>query len=109
MGRSTLGSVRRMRSGRYQARVTVNGRKTPLGTFATRTEARQAIAGWTVTQKSPTPRRSMTVEAWSKEWSQTRVGHRPTTRCRDQLIIDSHILPVFGELELGEVTAADVQ
>jgi len=43
MSRSSYGSVRRLPSGRYQARVTIDGDLGPLGTFRTRREATAAM------------------------------------------------------------------
>src|SRR5438874_4751293 len=106
--KSSFGSVRRVPSGRYQARVTVEGRKLSLGTYATRRDAVAAIANASqvVTQPSaPT----ITCGEWLHQWRHTRVGHRLATQQRDGNAINRHVVPTFGHVALTDITPIDVQ
>jgi integrase len=108
MGRWGTGTVRRLASGRFQARLTLAGRKVSLGTFATRREATAALARATATGKTRSTGRTA-VSNWAERWWETRVGHRPTTRHRDRQVLDNEILPALGVRQLAQLTTADVQ
>jgi len=110
VGRWGTGTVRRLGSGHYQARVTISGRRVALGTFATRREATAAISNATTAGVGPSrPADRLSLDAWAERWWATRVGHRPTTRARDRGVLDHHILPAFAGRRLDQVTASDVQ
>jgi integrase len=108
MTRSSYGSIRRLPSGRYQARVTIDGRMEPLGTFRTRREAATAMAEASHPRPPERPPR-MTVAEFCDHWWTTRAGHRPSTRARDRQVIDHDLLPVFGPRPLDGITPMDVQ
>jgi integrase len=105
--------IRQLNSGRYQARytVTINGRvvQRSAGTFATLQDAKDARSLAIAQRKQGTwvdptgPR--MTVRAWSVKWQTLRNQHSVRTRS----FLKMHILPVFGEQRLGDLTPVDVQ
>ena len=97
VGRWGTGTVRRLGSGHYQARVTISGRRVALGTFATRREATAAISQATTAGVGASrPDDRLSLDAWAERWWATRVGHRPTPRARDRGVLDHHILPAFA-------------
>jgi|SRR5665213_1352159 len=55
MERSGFGTIRRERSGRYQARLRVRGRQFGIGTFTTRREAAQALGRFAASYETRTP------------------------------------------------------
>lgn len=99
--------------GRWQARVTRLGHQVAIGTFPTRQEALDALARCRVDAERglwarPSGGRThlaTVVESW---WV-TRVGHRPSTRQRDRMVIDHDILPALGQAQLVEIGHAQVQ
>jgi len=110
VGRWGTGTVRRLRSGHYQARVTFSGRRVALGTFSTRPEATAAISiATTAGVGASRPADRLSLAAWAERWWATRVGHRPTTQARDRGVLDHHILSAFAGQRLDQITAADVQ
>jgi integrase len=113
MERSGFGTIRRARSGRYQARVRVRGRQTAIGTFDTRREAAQALGCFAANYDTRTPvdRKAsrQTVGEFAEPWWKTRAGHRPSTRVRDREALDRDVLPFFRDAQLGRLDRADVQ
>lgn len=96
MSRSAFGSIRRLPSGRYQARVTLEGRMTPLGTIRTRRDAVSAVAGATASpQAIEMSLTQVTLEEYCAEWWVTRAGHRVSTRARDRQVLNHDVLPVW--------------
>lgn len=49
--------------------------------------------------------------AWSERWLESKVRHglRSATRDKYRSILDTHLLPVFGDLSLDSITQWDVQ
>jgi integrase len=111
--KSGFGTIRRGRSGRYQARVRVRGHQVGIGAFDTRREAAQALARFAADQGShasidrKAARRAL--GDFAEVWWQTRSWHRPSTRLRDRQALDRDVLPFFGAAPLGRLTRADVQ
>ena len=113
MAKSAFGTIRRLDSGHYQARIRLRGRQVTLGTYTTRREAAASIAaagaesgGGAVIDRA---RGRQRVAILAEQWWATRVCHRAATRARDRLILDYDVLPFFGQIAIGEVDAADVQ
>ena len=113
--RRTSGSVRRMSSGRWQARVTdTDGGRVPLGTFATKADAQHALNTALVDQSrggwvDPNAGR-IKLRAYAVDWIRTRPQPlRPTTRDLYEYLLRVHILPGLGETELGKLTAIRVR
>lgn len=113
--RSQFGSIRRLPSGRYQARFTEPGTDRLINaphTFTTRGDAQ----GWLAVQRgkivSGTWKRKevspLTVGEYAAKWLAEKTL-RPTTREHYQLLLDCHILPVLGGLQLAKLDAATVR
>ena len=106
--------IRRLPSGKYQARypVTEYGRTVmrSAGTFTTLSDAKDARSVALAARRQGAwvdpagPR--MTVERWMTQW-QTLRRVKSTVRLRSFLKV--HILPTFGACRLGEITPVDVQ
>ena len=81
MERSGFGTIRRERSGRYQARVRVRRRHFGIGTFNTRREAAQALGRFAASYETRTPldRKAgrETIGEFAKSWWKTRTGKGP--------------------------------
>ncbi|NLV92233.1 MAG: hypothetical protein GX030_07565 [Firmicutes bacterium] len=43
-----------------------------------------------------------------REWLDSRINYRDTTRLRNKNIIEKHIIPAFGELKLNELDARSI-
>ena len=113
MGRPSSGSIRRLPSGLWQARISHLGRQLTLGTFPSRQEALDSVAearsegtrGRLVDPSRGHTRVAVVVEKW---WL-TRSGHRASTRARDRVVLDRHLLPELGDAQLSELTHDEVQ
>ena len=124
MARENWGSIRRLKSGRYQARARgSDGRlhpaKTPNGrplTFPTKGEARAWLAdrhseanrGQTY---SPTPRQPAALRFGEyvdrQWWPNQRLAPRTADHYRRML--DKHILPTFADVPLPDITSAMIR
>lgn len=114
MAKSAFGTIRRLDSGRYNARVRVRvrGHQITVGTFPTRRAAAGAIAaagaeagGERVIDRTAG---RQPLKIFAERWWDTRAGHRPSTRARDRLILDHDLLPFLGRVPMIELGAADV-
>lgn len=102
------GSVRKLPSGKWQARVHhSDGTRTPLGTFSTKREADQSLTLATSDQLRGQwidPRRGQrTFEEYSKLWLEQR-PLRPRTTELYEYLLRLHICPRLGGFELAELT-----
>jgi integrase len=113
MGRRQFGRVRRLPSGKWQARHPgPDGLDRSLGTFATKAAANQALAQVELQMASGAwidpSRREQTLAAYAAAWLETR-NLRPRTResYEDQLRL--RILPRLGKMPLGKITSQEVR
>ena len=112
--RSPWGSVRRLGSGRYQARYRVDGiQYEATDTFRTRREADEFLLGARAdiqreTWVSPDAGR-VTFEEYAASWLQQRPNLRPRTRELYEGELRLHILPVLGPVELRKLTTMRVR
>lgn len=122
--RRGFASVRKLPSGRYQARVSgpdLVRRPAPY-TFATKQDAeawaadqRRAMTSGTWSVEPPTePKPELTVAEWAEAWlsySQARPDRPIRARTAEQYrsALDREILPVLGNRLLADVTTADVR
>ena len=110
---SGFGTIRRGRSGRYQARVRVRGRQFGIGAFDTGRDAAHALARFAAEQGATgaVDRKAArrTLADFAEVWWQTRTWHRPSTQLRDRQALDRDVLPFFGAAQLGRLTRGDVQ
>lgn len=114
--RRGFGSIRRLASGRYQARCTGAGGRTVKAphTFATKTAAEMWLTdhrrGLDAANADAEP---VTFAEYAKDWLATRQSAgRPIkdrTRVHYQGILDRELTPTFGDTLLGSITSADVR
>ena len=113
--RRAFGSVRRLPSGRWQARYyDLQGRPhTGPATFATKTDANRYLAtveadltrgAWNNPRLGKT-----TFRAWVERWQQTTTNLRPTTCSLYGYLLGRFLLPTFGELPLARIDVMAVR
>jgi enoyl-CoA hydratase/carnithine racemase len=111
--RRQWGSVRKLASGRYQARL-------PDGSPAPETFPTKADAGrWLSLAEAdlvrgtfvhPSLNANVTVAEWLQEWRASHSLHkRPTTLLRDESAIRRHLVPRLGDIQLAKLRQTDVQ
>jgi hypothetical protein len=106
--RST-GSVRRLPSGKWQARVySPAGDRTALDVFPTKAEADRTLRAALVDQMRGSyvdPRHGrVTFESYAASWLEHRPNLRPRTRELDDGRLRNHLLPTLGPVELAKLT-----
>jgi integrase len=115
MSRRRFGSVRRLPSGRWQARYRTNdGRQhTAPETFATKTEATRHLAQvetdlsrgqWSDPRLGRT-----TFTEWAARWEATTVNLRANTQAAYRNLLRRYLLPTFGPMPLGDLDAMAVR
>lgn len=95
------------RGNSYQARYRdADGRTRAAGTFARKSDAQKAAdqAGINLHEDKET----LTWTEWKPIWWASRTVE-PGTLARDQLAIDKHVEPRWGEIRLDEIAKHDVQ
>lgn len=112
--RSHFGSVRKLPSGRYQARYWHAGEmRAAPATFMAKADAKAWLAGaetdihrgaWTNPAGG-----QLTVAELSKRWLEHDPSKRSSTLARDEAIVRLHVLPRLGGTRLREVTPPDIQ
>lgn len=116
MARRNFGTVRRLPSGRWQARYSTDDGeriKAPI-TFLTKADANHWLAAVETdmirgTWQDPTLGR-ITVAEWSERWMATKVPTvRRATVDQYEYILRLHIIPHLGEREIGSITPSEVQ
>jgi integrase len=111
--RRQWGSVRRLRSGRYQARLP-DGVPAPE-TFVTKSEASRwlSLAEADLVRGTfvhPSLAAGVTVAEWLDEWISAHSVHkRATTMVRDQSAIRRHLIPALGHVQLTKLRQTDVR
>ena len=111
--RRPWGSVRRLASGRYQARLP-DGSPAP-DTFTTKAEASRwlSLAEADLVRGTfvhPSLNANVTVAEWLEEWRASHSLHkRPTTLVRDESAIRRHLVPRLGDVPLAKLWQTDVQ
>ncbi len=112
--RRSFGTVRKLASGRYQARYPVDGEQVPLEeTFATEKLADQALAKVAVdldrgAHVDPRHAKGTLGEYWA-DYLTTQVGWAPTTKQNRQDVWRLYIEPTFGEVPLNKITTTWVK
>jgi integrase len=110
----STGTVTRNASGTWRARIHApDGSRVSIGSYRTKTEAVQALAvalgdqtkgSWV----NPASGR-LTFAMYADDWLRHREGLRPLTFELYEGQLRVHLLPAFGEFELGEITPAHVR
>jgi integrase len=109
MGRRRFGSVRRLPSGRWQARYhATDGRlHTAPQTFATKTDATRFLVQveadltrgrWSDPRLGRTP-----FAEWATRWQATTVNLRPNTRATYTNLVRRYLLPTFAATPLADL------
>jgi integrase len=117
MGRRQFGTVRRLPSGRWQARYwepAAGERVTAPRTFASKSEALRWLAS-VETDRSRGPSSvgvdasELTFAEWANEWLLLKPAKRATSLARDRAAIRVHFNPVFGDRLLHEITPLNIR
>ena len=113
--RRQFGAVRRLPSGRWQARYrdTSGGEHTAPLTFATKSDASRYLA----TVETDVMRGEwidhrlgrIAFDRWVHQWQATTVNLRPSTRARDESYLRSLILPAFASVPLSDIDHLSVR
>jgi integrase len=89
------------------------GHQITIGAYLSRQEAFDAIAdarsGVARGRFIDASRGRVRVEILTEQWWLTRAGHRVSTRARDRMVLDQHLLPELGHAQLLELTHEEVQ
>jgi len=118
--RRQLGGIDRLQSGRYRARVVdeATGERVSLGTYRTKADAEQALASAISDQSRGRWVRPDSGTAlfagYGEQWLASRLGRggvplRPRVRELYEGQLRLHILPAFGNVELGRIRPAQVR
>jgi integrase len=114
-GRRRFGRIRKLPSGRFQARyLGPDGREhTAPDTFATKTDAAKTLdriegdlhrGGWT------DPRRAReSLKSYAEQWIEHRPGLKPRTAELYRALLRLHIEPRLGKTALGELSPSQVR
>jgi integrase len=113
--RRSFGSIRRLPSGRWQARYEDRFGRTHTAprTFPTKTEAQRFLAGietdlsrgtWHDERRGRVP-----FAEWAEQWRSTTVNLRSSSRARDESYLRNLILPTFGRQLVGEIDHLEVR
>jgi integrase len=115
MSRRQFGTVRRLPSGRWQARYRngLDERVTAPQTFVTKGDAQRWLA---VTQADllrgtyvdPTAGQ-VTFARWAEEWLEGNPAKRSASLARDRAALRTHLLPVLGNLPVASITPRHVR
>jgi len=114
-GRRQFGSVRRLPSGRWQARYfTRDGEEHAAPqTFATKADAARFLARVQTEMDRGEwhdPRLArITFGRWVEEYLAGARHKRPTTRARDEVVVRTHFLSALGRKPLTAITPLDVR
>jgi integrase len=109
------GSIRRLRSGRLQARVKdpMTNKLVAIGTYATKGEADRAIAVAQADQLRAAwvdPRRGrLTLHDYGERWLAGRTDLRPRTHETYEGLLRLHITPWLGDVEIGKLATSAVR
>ena len=108
-----MGHVRRVDSGRWEARYRGPDGRERSRRFSTRRDAQAFLERTGADQQRGEWRdpqgAKVLVADWVEAWWATTVNLRPSSRARDEAYIRNHVLPAFGELPLGAITQLDVR
>jgi integrase len=113
--RRRFGRLRRLPSGRWQARYPgPDGRDYPASeTFATKTDADRWLAmveADMLRGEWVDPRSGETIfSEWVDQWLRSNPTKRPTTLARDESVLRTHFLPLLGPRPLASITRLDVR
>lgn len=109
MGRRQFGTIRKLPSGRFQARYRddAGNQVAAPQTFETKTAAGQWLAALQTdmdrgTYADPTAG-AVTFADWAEDWMGFKSGQRPATLARDRTAIYTHFNPLIGDMPVGRI------
>lgn len=114
-GHRGFGNVRKLPSGRWQARYPgPDGRmRNAPRTFATKREGEKWLSiteGQLITGEWTDPERAkIRLADYAAKWINERAGLRPNTKALYEWLWAKHIGPRLGEMQLGKITTALVR
>lgn len=115
-GRRRFGAVRKLSSGRWQARFRdpeTGAYRSAEQTFATKTAAAKWLAAIETDMVRGVwhdPKRGEVLFGTvAEQWYATKLHLRPSTQHIYRTLLDRHILPTFRDLPVGSITTLDVQ
>ena len=115
-GRRRFGAMRKLPSGRWQARFRdpeTRLTRTAPNTFPTKTEASRWLsiieADMTRGLWHDPKRGDVLFGEVAEQWYATKLHLRPSTQHIYRTLLDRHILPTFAERPVGAITTLDVQ
>jgi integrase len=113
--RRHAGAIRKLPSGRYQARIRdpFTNRLIPLGTFATKADADAVVADAQASQRRGSfidPGRGRTTfAAVAQAWLESNPAKRSSSFARDDIIVRVHLVPALGSRQIADIRPTDVQ
>ena len=113
--RRQFGRIRKLPSGRWQARYPDGSGRDIAGpiTFSTKGDAARFLAQMQADldrgQWRDPRLGQVTFEAWVQEWLNSNSAKRATTRARDEAVLCRHFLPALGQRELAKFTPVHVR
>ena len=112
--RSRFGSVRKLPSGRYQARYRHEGlTQTAPDTFASKADAGAWLAEMLTELRRGTwvdPKAGqVSLRSYADTWLSSRPDLRPSTRAKYLYLLDRHILPGLGHVDMASIQPTDVR
>ena len=114
-GRRQFGRIRKLPSGRWQARhLAGSGQDVPArATFATKAEANRFLAEMQTDFERGQWRDyrlgRVTFTSWADQWLAANPAKRETTRARDECVLRNHFVPAFGARDLATITPAHIR
>ncbi len=113
MAARRFGSIRKLPSGRRQARYVDTAEREHCRTFRTAAEAARWLAAEQADRNRGAwvdPRAgSITLAAYAAAWLARRSDLRPTTRAKYAYLLDRHLAPVLGSEPLSRLTPSAVR
>jgi len=114
MGEHGRGTIRQEPNGRWRVAVTMADGRRVFRRERTVEAAEATLAALTEARDLELEPRRLTLEAWLRSWIDGMAGARnqrvrPRTLEHYRLIVETHIIPTLGKLELRRVTAGRIQ
>lgn len=108
-----MGHVRRIGSGRWEARYRSDAGKEHSRRFPTRREADAFLSRIDAAQQrgdwvDPAGGR-VRLDDLVERWRETEVSLRPSSRARDESYLRNHVLPTFGSVPIGRINNLDIR
>lgn len=108
-----MGSIRKRPSGSYEALYRDPAGRLRSKSFRTKAESKAFLASIETDQRRgewTDPRHSqIPFSSWAREHLASRLHLRAATRARDKSLLETHLIPHFGEVGIGRLSPLDVQ